>query len=184
MLLFVLLFLTRVRIFATDGTEELGRKSNFHKCVQNTRNYGDASAMVSIPNWDAAVAKCPVLGTDARHRMRKETFQGIYNSNAGWVNSTEAMAIIFRECQRRGVKFVAGPAGTAVELLRAVDGKTIIGALTEDGTEWLADKTILAAGAYSDTLLDFEGQLQAVSQQWPCGRFRLADSLPWTSAPT
>jgi sarcosine oxidase / L-pipecolate oxidase len=117
--------------------------------------------MVFLPNWDAAVAKCPVLGSDPRHHMNKEHFQGIYNENAGWVKSTDAMIVIKCECERLGVKFVAGPSGTAVDLLRAVDGK-VLGAVTEDGTEWCADKVILAAGAYCDTLLDFKSQLQAV----------------------
>ncbi|CAI7592925.1 unnamed protein product [Penicillium viridicatum] len=149
-------------IFATDGTEELGRKDNFEQCVENTQNYGDASKMVFLRNWDAAVAKCPVLGSDPRHCNQKEHFQGIYNENAGWVKSTDAMIAIKRECERLGVKFAAGSSGTVVNLLRAVDGNKVVGAVTEDGTKWYADKVILAAGAYCDTILDFKGQLQAV----------------------
>ena len=151
------------RVFGADGAEELGKKKNFQKSIENTRVYGDASQMVFLPNWDAAIAKCPVLGSDPSHRNGKEHFQGIYNGNAGWVKAVDTMIIIKRECERLGVKFAAGPSGTVVKLLRdAANGQRVVGAVAEDNTQWFADKVIVAAGAYCDTLLDFKGQLEAV----------------------
>ncbi len=90
-------------------------------------------------------------------------FRGIYNGNAGWVKSADAMVVLAAECRRLGVRFASGAAGTVVGFVRAADGQTVTGVRTQDGREWRADKVVVAAGAYSDTLLDFRGQLEAVS---------------------
>jgi sarcosine oxidase / L-pipecolate oxidase len=116
-----------------------------------------------LPDWNTAITKFPVLASSPNHSENKALFKGLYNGNAGWVKPMEAMAVTKLECEKLGVQFVSGLNGTAEELLRADDGKTVIGIRTRDGTEWHADKVIIAAGSYCDTLLDFEGQLQAVS---------------------
>lgn len=149
-------------MFGTDGSTELGRKRNFHNCCENTRTYGDPSGMVELLDWNAAVAKIPLLASDPSHGDGKEGFRGIYNSNAGWVDPIAAMTILRIECEHLGVTFTSGPSGTAVELLRATNGKTICGVRTEDGGEVFADRIILATGSYSNTLLDFHGQIEAV----------------------
>lgn len=118
--------------------------------------------MEDLPDWSAAVAKCPILASHPNNSEGKEGFRGIFNANAGWVAPNDAMTLISSECKRLGVKFASGSSGTAVDLLRAADGKSIIGVRTEDNKKWFADKIILAIGSYSDTLLDFCGQLQAV----------------------
>lgn len=125
--------------------------------------YGDASGIIELPDWKATVDKIPLLGSDPSHSDDKAEFRAIYNSNAGWVDPNAAMLVIARECQRLGVEFISGPAGTVTKLLTAEDGKKVCGVITEAGYEMRADKIILAAGAYSNTLLDFKGQLQAVN---------------------
>jgi sarcosine oxidase/L-pipecolate oxidase len=151
----------------TDGSEELGRKRNYHKCYENTRLYGDSSRIIDLPSWDAAISKFPVLASDPAHKENKTAFEGIYNGNAGWVKPLDAMSVIKRECEGLGVQFVSGLNGTVVQLLRASDEKTVVGIQTKDGTKWHADKIIIAAGSYSDTLLDFQGQLEAVRRDSP-----------------
>jgi len=71
--------------------------------------------------------------------------------------------VIKRECEGLGVQFASGLSGTVEKLLRAKDEKTVIGVQSKDGTKWYADKVIIAAGSYCDTLLDFEGQLEATA---------------------
>lgn len=158
---------TFFRIFGSDGSKELGRDNAFHKAYENTRIYGDASRIVDLPDWGTAVTKFPVLGSDPSHSEGKSLFKGIYNGNAGWVRPVEAMTVIMRECEKMGVEFAAGRSGTVKELLRADDGKIVTGVRTFDDTKWYADKIILAAGSYCDTLLDFKGQLQAVRDKSP-----------------
>ncbi|KAK7409368.1 hypothetical protein QQX98_008430 [Neonectria punicea] len=57
------------------------------------------------------------------------TFRGIYNSNAGWVESTNAMLVLKRECERLGVEFIAA-AGRTAEDARAC---TVVYILPEFG---------------------------------------------------
>lgn len=49
-------------------------------------------------------------------------------------------------------------AGTFKRPLFATDGLTCVGVETTDGTQYFADKIVLAAGAWSPTLIDLEGQ--------------------------
>ncbi|KAF2189006.1 FAD-dependent oxidoreductase [Zopfia rhizophila CBS 207.26] len=150
-------------IWGTDGSEELGRNRNFYKCFENTKDHGDPSRIVDLPDWQATIAMFPVLASVPEHAETKSSFKAIYNGNAGWVKPMDAMWVIKRECERLGVEFVSGVSGTVDKFLRAEDGQTVTGVVTAEGTNWYADKIILAAGSYCDTLLDFEGQLEAVA---------------------
>jgi len=149
------------RIFGTDGEVSGNRAANFDEAYSNTRAFGNPSQIIDLPNWDAVVSAFSVLAHPS-HCESKAGFRGLFNGNAGWVNSTNAMAIVKRECESLGVKFAAGVNGTVIELLReGCDGGTVTGVKTEDGKEWAAEKVILAAGSYGGTLLDFEGQIIA-----------------------
>ncbi|KAJ5549062.1 hypothetical protein N7513_006296 [Penicillium frequentans] len=80
-------------------------------------------------------------------------------SGAGWIHAQKAMVSAYTEAQRLGAKFITGtPSGKAVCLL--YENGDVVGAQTEDGTSHMADRTILAAGAGSDRLLDFKKQLR------------------------
>lgn len=155
------------RMFGTDGFTELGRKSNFIKCCKNMRICGDASGIVELPDWSSAVKKIPLLASDPNHHESKANFRAICDSNAGWVDPNEAMMVIWRECQRLGVTFIDGAGGTVKNLLTASDCKTVCGVRTENGQENFAEKIVLATGLYSDILLDFKSQLQAVGTLCP-----------------
>lgn len=130
--------------------------------MQNTLDYGNATRLKALSSWDETVNQVPILGSVPGHAKGKENFKAIYNGNAGWVRSTEAMMLMKRECESMGVRFANGPSGTAIALLRAPNGR-VYGVKTADNTVWKADKTVLAAGSYCETLLDFEGQLQATA---------------------
>lgn len=66
----------------------------------------------------------PVLASVPEHANAKALFEAIYNGNAGWVKSIDAMGIIKRECERLGVRFASGPSGTVERLFQA-NGATI-----------------------------------------------------------
>ncbi|KAM3425923.1 hypothetical protein NHJ13734_009804 [Beauveria thailandica] len=127
------------------------------------------------------------MAYDHHHRQRQEgeyepaqvgksdapaTFRGIYNRNAGWVESTHAMVILKRECER--VEFIAGESGTVTSFVRDPnDLKTVIGVCTANRTTWHAKKVCVCVGAYSETLLDFQGQLHAVG--YPVTHIRMTE---------
>ncbi|KAF2500120.1 fructosyl amine:oxygen oxidoreductase [Lophium mytilinum] len=83
---------------------------------------------------------------------------------AGWVFARGALEAMYAESMRLGVRYVTGGHQGKVDSLiissSAEDVKTVSGAKTADGAEHKADYTVLAAGAYSDQLLDFKKQLR------------------------
>lgn len=84
----------------------------------------------------------------------------VWNPSAGWVEAGEALRRMGDDAQRRGVRFVSGEAGRVVELLYGADG-SCTGARSKDGTVHLAEVVVLAAGAWTPTLLDCKDQLTA-----------------------
>ncbi|KUM64933.1 hypothetical protein ACN42_g2159 [Penicillium freii] len=83
----------------------------------------------------------------------------ISRSGAGWIHARKAMVSAYAEAQRLGVEFVTGSPRGNVESLVYKDGD-VVGAQTADGVGHYAERTILAAGAGSDRLLDFQNQLR------------------------
>ena len=80
---------------------------------------------------------------------------------AGWVFASGAMKAMHAEAVKMGVRFVTGdPQGKVEALLFSEDSKAVFGARTADGVLHTAKHTILSAGANSDRLLDFQGQLR------------------------
>lgn len=80
---------------------------------------------------------------------------------AGWVFASGALKAMHSEAVRLGVQFITGtPEGKVESLLRNPSGDSVLGAQTADGIEHRAPKTILAAGASSDLLLDLKKQLR------------------------
>lgn len=77
---------------------------------------------------------------------------------AGWVAARDALNSVGLELRRLGVKTAFGTSGTFRSLLLSKEGKRCVGVRTVDGTEWEADLVVFAAGAWSPTLLDLEGQ--------------------------
>ncbi|KAH8667048.1 fructosyl amine:oxygen oxidoreductase [Xylariales sp. PMI_506] len=82
---------------------------------------------------------------------------------AGWVEAQDALLDVHAEAVRLGVTFLCDrDRGRVVKLLYSSgrDNSDVVGALTADGTEHLASRTVLAAGASSSLLFDFEDQLR------------------------
>jgi sarcosine oxidase/L-pipecolate oxidase len=158
-------YLHNHRIFCTDGTTELGRVQAFDKSVENTKKFGDASDMIEMGDWDDTLAKFPFLDYDKSEssNIDKSSFRAVFNRNAGWVDPVIAMQRVRDYCKHHGVRFSAGDRGTIVNLIRDKESR-VTGVEAKDGTKYTAGRVILAMGAYSDTLLDYESQLEAVRQ--------------------
>jgi sarcosine oxidase/L-pipecolate oxidase len=89
-------------------------------------------------------------------------WRGFWKQNgAGWVFASGALRAMHAEAVKLGVRFITGTSqGRVEELLFTPARDAILGARTADGTTHTADHTILAAGANSDRLLDFQQQLR------------------------
>ncbi|CAO2656408.1 Nn.00g052110.m01.CDS01 [Neocucurbitaria sp. VM-36] len=78
---------------------------------------------------------------------------------AGWVFASGAIKAMHHEATKLGVQFVTSELeGKVQELIFSYN--SVLGARTPDGIIHIARQTILAAGANSSTLLDFEKQLR------------------------
>jgi sarcosine oxidase / L-pipecolate oxidase len=77
----------------------------------------------------------------------------------GWVHARKALVSAAQEAKRLGVKFVTGSPEGDVKFLLFEDGD-VKGAVTADGKQHRADRTILCAGACAGQLIDMKYQLR------------------------
>ncbi|KAJ5915618.1 hypothetical protein N7466_011551 [Penicillium verhagenii] len=116
-------------------------------------------------------------GEEIRAKVRPFTeeqtkgWKGLYCSDGGWLAAAKAIHAIGHFLKSQGVNFGFGGAGTFKRPLFATDGTTCIGIETVDGKIYHADKVILAAGAWSPTLVDLEDQ--CVSKAWVYAHIQL-----------
>jgi glycine/D-amino acid oxidase-like deaminating enzyme len=97
-------------------------------------------------------------------------WRGVYNSKAGWTHAYDSLKAVYEDCKRLGVTFIVGKSGTALSILVADNG-TAYGILAEDETRHVADKVILACGAWLDSIIDSRGQ--SLAKRWAfCATFK------------
>ncbi|KAJ5904399.1 hypothetical protein N7504_006782 [Penicillium tannophilum] len=98
-------------------------------------------------------------------------WKGLYCGEGGWLAAAKAINAIGEFLRSQGVNFGFGRAGTFKRPLFAADGITCTGVETVDGTKYHGDKVVLAAGAWSSTLVDLDGQ--CVSKAWVYAHIQL-----------
>jgi sarcosine oxidase/L-pipecolate oxidase len=118
-----------------------------------------------LDSADAILAKAPLLD---RHQI--EGWKGIWTSRGGWLAAAKSINAVGEELQRAGVRLAFGGAG-AFKAPILKDG-VCVGVQTADGSEYFADKVVLATGAWTPTLIDLEGQ--CCSKAWVYGHLQLS----------
>lgn len=99
---------------------------------------------------------------------------GYFNPRAGWAESGKVIARLASEAQSAGVELQTDT-GFA-RLLE--DGSRIVGAMTPDGTPLRADCVLVAAGAWTPTLLPpLRDAMWATAQ--PVLHFKVNDAAQW-----
>jgi glycine/D-amino acid oxidase-like deaminating enzyme len=89
-------------------------------------------------------------------REQIKGWKAVYSEDGGWLAAAKAINAIGGFLRDQGVKFGFGGAGSFKQPLLA-EG-VCIGVETVDGTRYYADKVVLAAGAWSPTLVDLQDQ--------------------------
>ncbi|KAG0146694.1 hypothetical protein CROQUDRAFT_44052 [Cronartium quercuum f. sp. fusiforme G11] len=138
----------------TESSNEISISAagTFDKMVYNVQRYGQSEGIEFLPDPKSLHDRFP------HYFSHTPDFRGIFDSNAGWVDASKALEVVGKACEANGVKFVTGTATSFVWS----EGE-IVGVKTEEGTIFEADKLICCLGAYTDTLIDMQGQLTAVA---------------------
>lgn len=99
---------------------------------------------------------------------------GYYNPRAGWAESGNVVSWLLERVARAGVRLLEGSA--MARLLE--DDSRVVGVVTEDGTEHHAEHVVIAAGAWTPTLVSgLDDVLWCVGQ--PVYHFRPPDLEPY-----
>lgn len=107
-------------------------------------------------------------GSDQSKRFQK--WEGLYQQEkCGWVYAAEVLRLIATEVKRLGGKFVRDAVD---EILYDEKDNSVVGVRTYSGEIFHSNKVVVAAGAQSYRLLDFEGQLLA--KCWTVSHIRLS----------
>ena len=88
---------------------------------------------------------------------------GYANFNSGWANAEKCVAYALKRLRKEGGDRVTIRSGTKVEKLLFI-GNECTGAVLMNGEQIKADLTVLAAGAWSPSLIDLEGRCLATGQ--------------------
>ncbi|KAJ4476758.1 FAD dependent oxidoreductase [Lentinula aciculospora] len=115
---------------------------------------------------DEIIQRVPQLADSDIHGWK-----GIFFERGGWLAAAKAIDSVGRELVQRGVKFSFGDSGTFESLVLSDDRKTCLGAVTKDGTRYLADRVVLASGAWTPSLVDLEDQ--CCSKAWVYAHIQL-----------
>ncbi|KAK4164524.1 putative fructosyl amino acid protein [Cladorrhinum sp. PSN259] len=142
------------------------------KPIDKSKLTGMDYARMSWANVVALASQDPVLAERIRELPNPEAIRGAsgtgsrsgtwgyINQNSGWANAEASMAWLLEQVKQTGrVNFVAG---TVVSLEH--DGTTVTGAKLTDGRVLSADLVMVAAGAWTGSLVDLQGQAIATGQ--------------------
>lgn len=117
---------------------------------------------VWLETEDQILEKAPQL-----EREKIKGWKAIFSEDGGWLAAAKAIRAIGLYLKEQGVSFGFGGAGSFKKPLFAKDGVTCIGVESVDGTQYYADKIVIAAGAWSSVLIELEDQcVSKVSRAW------------------
>ncbi|KAJ5689125.1 FAD dependent oxidoreductase [Penicillium macrosclerotiorum] len=135
-----------------------------------------SAANLSLPFVEGSIETCKNLGVqgieiltcdEVRSRFPVVTGKldgwnmNVWNPTAGWAAAGQALESMARAAQKNGVDYISGVQGYVRQLILDEISNECKGVITADGIRHEADKVILAAGSWTPSLLDLQGQLMA-----------------------
>ncbi|KAJ6438378.1 sarcosine oxidase / L-pipecolate oxidase [Purpureocillium lavendulum] len=106
--------------------------------------------------------------------LAKTPFIGYFNENCGWADASKTLVQLRDDCLSLGVSFICGPAGMVTSLDTDNGSRNIIAARTLAGDVVQGNFFILAAGAWSSSLVSMYNSVLATGQV--LGYMRLTDA--------
>lgn len=128
------------------------------KELTTSGEYGfKASHLRELPNKEAIRRETRFPGVSGEF--------GYVNDNCGWVKADACVKFVFKQLQEAGEQRVKiRPNSRVRRLLYSRDATRCCGVELDDGSHVRADLLILAAGAWTPSLIDLRGQAMATGQ--------------------
>lgn len=144
-------------------TADEGQGDYVKKSLQNVRAFaaansaggGDVNKIQELSGREDIQKATGYEGVSGDH--------GYANFNSGWADAEACVAYALRRVRQAGKDRVTIRSGAQVDRLLFLDA-AVTGAELKDGEQLKADLTILAAGAWSPSLIDLQGRCLATGQ--------------------
>ena len=147
---------------ADSGTEQ---GDYVRKSMKNVKSLAEES----MRNAGGGVVK-PIEALSSEKSIKKATGynhisgdSGYINCNSGWADAEKCVTYALRRLEVEGKDRVKIQSGAQVERLLMKNGKCV-GVKLEDGEQLQSDLTILAAGAWTPSLVNLQGRCLATGQ--------------------
>lgn len=143
--------------FALVASNDSGR-SYVDRCTESLDRLG--LPWHGLRDADDARTQFPALSG----QLAQPDFHGYVNRQAGWADARQAIALLRDRCIEAGVSFICGPRGTVTELIKEPGTRRIEGVRTLSGDTVTGDLIILAAGAWSSSLVPMYNSTLSTAQ--------------------
>ncbi|KAJ5542604.1 FAD dependent oxidoreductase [Penicillium sp. DV-2018c] len=166
-------------LYARLGVEsiEAWRSWPLFRCLYHVPGWILSASKLSVPFVEGSIETCKKLGLQGLERLTADEIRArfpvvtglldgwninVWNPMAGWAAAGMAVQRMASAAQGMGAKYIFGQSKGRVRQLMLDDvfGECR-GVVTADGTRHEAELVILAAGAWTPSLLDVKGQLTA-----------------------
>ncbi|TGO66489.1 hypothetical protein BOTNAR_0060g00290 [Botryotinia narcissicola] len=131
-------------------------RSSFSNVQQLMKQAGDTDGVLELPSAEA-IQKLFNVGPGSGE-------WGYINRRSGWADAGASLVWLRKEVEKLADERVKFIVSEVTSLIFSPDQSTILGANTASGTQYFADLTILAAGAWSAKFLDLRSQVHSSGQ--------------------
>ncbi|GLI79405.1 hypothetical protein PoHVEF18_007737 [Penicillium ochrochloron] len=158
-----------------------------------------SAANLSKPFVEGSIETCKKLGVKGIERLTPEMIRSrfpvvtgkldgwntsVWNPTAGWAAAGQALERMANASMEKGVQYISGETkGHVRKLIFDESTGQCKWVLTADGTKHEADLVILAAGAWTPSLLDMHGQLTAKGHAVAHIQLTPAETMHYSSFP-
>ncbi|CAO3637440.1 unnamed protein product [Cunninghamella blakesleeana] len=142
-----------------------GQYSDFErKSIKAIREAGYDHAIEELTTPESILQRFPQFESAVRNGFNI----AYLNKDGGWCNSAESVKHMYKKCLKQGVQFITGSDQGAFLSLKYLNNdistNVVEGIITKDGKVHLADKVVIAAGAWTPSIVDCGNLLTATGQ--------------------
>lgn len=164
-------------LYARLGIEAIAawKSSDLFRGLYHVPGWVLSAYKLSCAFVEGSIETCTKLGVEGLERLSTQQIRerfplvtgeldgwniNVWNPTAGWAAAGEALRRMAVAAQEQGVEYISDEEGWVKRLLFD-EAKRCTGVITADGSTHVADLVVVAAGAWTPTLLDVAGQLTA-----------------------